>query len=70
MVQLLSRHVAMERVRSSLWHMQLTSFHRQPLVGIAVNRHWIWPGISAIVGILLIYLLRMMVCSQVQMLGA
>jgi hypothetical protein len=52
MVQLSSRHIDMARVRFLLWHMQLTSFHKQPLLGIAVNRHWIYPDISAIAQLL------------------
>jgi hypothetical protein len=43
-VQLPSRHVDIARVRAPLSQKQLMLVNEQPLLGIAITRHWIYAG--------------------------
>jgi hypothetical protein len=46
-----SRHVDIARVRASLLQKQLMLYNEQPLLGIAMTRHWIYAGFSAVTSI-------------------
>jgi hypothetical protein len=48
-VHLSSRHVDIARVRASFSQKQLMLFNEQPLLGIAITRHWIYAGFSAVI---------------------
>jgi hypothetical protein len=47
-VHLSSRHVDIARVKALLAQKQLMLFNEQPLLGIAITRHWIYGGFSAV----------------------